>query len=183
VFHLADEKKSRIIMLYALINKDSAKAVVEEILKINKEDNERERREKDFRREPIELIVNSNGGTVYDGLSIVAAIDSSKTPIHTYVYGYAMSMGLLIAVSGHKRFGSRFSTYMYHQISTNPSGKIEEISNSLEESLRLETVYDEYLLSRASIPKSDLDETKKLKMNWYISSAEALRLNLIDELI
>ncbi|MDB5052996.1 MAG: hypothetical protein JWM44_1046 [Bacilli bacterium] len=180
---MADEKKSRIIMLSAVINKDSAKTVIEEILKINKEDAEREKKEKDFKREPIELIVNSNGGAVYDGFSIVATIDSSKTPIHTYVYGYAMSMGLLVAVSGHKRFGSRFSTFMYHQISSNPTGKIEEISNSLEEYLRLETVYDEYLLSKANIQKSELDETKKLKMNWYISSDEALKLKLIDEII
>jgi ATP-dependent Clp protease protease subunit len=180
---LADEKKSKLIMLFALINKDSAKAVIEEILRINREDAERERREKDFKREPIELVVNSNGGAVYDGLSIVAAIESSKTPVYTYVYGYAMSMGLLIAVSGHKRLCSKFATFMYHQISTKPYGKLEEVRSSLEESLRLEAIYDDYLLSRANIRKSDLDEVKRLKKNWYISAEEALALKLIDEII
>jgi ATP-dependent Clp protease protease subunit len=180
---LVDEKKSKLIILSALINKDSAKIVIEEILKINREDTERERREKDFKREPIELVVNTNGGAVYDGLSIVAAIESSKTPVFTYVYGYAMSMGLLIAVSGHRRFCSRFATFMYHQISSRAYGKIQEISSSLEEAIRLEAIYDDYLLSKAEILKSDLDEVKRLKKNWYISAEEALTLKLIDEII
>jgi ATP-dependent Clp protease protease subunit len=180
---LAEEKINRLLMLSAIINKDSARMVIEEILKINKLDAEMDHREKNYNREPIDLIINSNGGAVYDGFGIVAAIDNSKTPVHTYVYGCAMSMAMLVAASGHRRFGNKFSTFMYHQISSNPSGKIEQISNSLEQSLRLEAMYDDYLLSRSSIQKCDIDEVKKMKKNWYLSAQEALQLNLIDEII
>ncbi len=173
----------RTIILSSNINKDSAKLIMEEILKINREDEKRDNKEKDFTRKPIELIVNSFGGSVYDGFAICSVIEKSKTPVHTYVYGYAMSMGLLIAASGHKRFGSKMATFMYHQISTGIWDKIEGIKKELEECLRLELIYDGSLLSKTSIRKSELDDVKTQRKEWYISADEALKLKLIDEII
>jgi ATP-dependent Clp protease protease subunit len=180
---LADEKESRLIVLSSNINKDSAKDIIEKILKINKDDDEKDNKEKDYKRKPIELVVNSFGGSVYDGFGIVTVIENSKTPVHTYVYGYAMSMGLLIGAAGHKRFGGKMATFMYHQISTGVWGKIEELKQEQEECLRLEVIYDGSLLSKTAIRKSELDEVKKMKKEWYISADEALKLKLIDEII
>lgn len=180
---MSDEKKTRLIVLSSTINKDSSKTIIEEILRINKEDDEKDKKQKDYKRDPIELVVNSFGGSVYDGFGIVSVIENSKTPVHTYVYGYAMSMGLLIAAAGHKRFGSKMATHMYHQISTGVWDKLEGIQQELEEALRLEAIYDGSLLSKTAIRKSELDEIKKLKKEWYISADEALKLKLIDEII
>jgi ATP-dependent Clp protease protease subunit len=180
---LADDKKSKLIVISSTINKDSAKTVIEEILRINKEDDEKDKKEKDYKREPIELVVNSYGGSVYDGFGIVAVIEKSKTPVHTYVYGYAMSMGLLIAAAGHKRFGSSMATFMYHQISNLSWGKLEDIKQDLDESLRLEVIYDNSLLSKTLMRKVEIDEIKKMKKDWFISADEALKLKLIDEII
>jgi ATP-dependent Clp protease protease subunit len=180
---MADEGKSKLLMLNSNIHKDSAKTIIESILTINKEDDDKEKKEVGYKREPIKLILNSYGGSVYDGLGIVAVIDSSKTPVYTYVYGYAMSMGLLIAAAGHKRFGSKISTFMYHQISGHKDGKLEEITQSLEQSMKQEVVYDTYLLSKTNIRQTELDEVKKMKKDWFISADEALKLKVIDEII
>src|SRR4051794_840996 len=93
----------RTLYLFDTIDKNTVKTVVEHIIKINKHDDEIDKREKDFKRLPIELIINSRGGSIYDGLALINVIEKSKTAIHTYVYGLAASMGLLVAVSGHKR--------------------------------------------------------------------------------
>src|SRR6478752_4915211 len=97
----------RTIYLFDGINKSSVKMVVEHIMKVNQYDEDRDKKEKDYKRFPIDLIINSNGGSVYDGFGLINVIENSKTPIHTYVYGLAASMSLLIAVSGHKRYAGR----------------------------------------------------------------------------
>jgi ATP-dependent Clp protease protease subunit len=176
------ENKHRLIVLSNQINKDSSKFVIEEVLRINKEDDDKDKIQRDFKREPIDLVVNSFGGSIYDGLAIVSVIDSSKTPVHTYVYGYAMSMGLLIAVAGHKRFGTKLATFMYHEASSRPDGKIEELKESVEQHSRMMGVYDNYLLSKTNIIRKDIDEIKHCQKNWYIPADEALKLKIIDEI-
>jgi ATP-dependent Clp protease, protease subunit len=173
----------RTLYLFDSIDKSTVKAVVESILKINKYDDELDKREKDFKRNPIELIINSNGGIVYDGLSLINVIDKSKTAVHTYVYGLAASMGLLIAVSGHKRFSGRLSTFMYHSISLNMGGHLDYLKNRLDETQRLQNIYDQYLLSKTKFEMDDLKSVQAHQQDWYISAEEALKLGIIDEIV
>jgi ATP-dependent Clp protease protease subunit len=173
----------RTLYLFDTINKSTVKAVIESILKINKYDDELDKREKDFKRNPIELIINSKGGIVYDGLSLINVIEKSKTEVHTYVYGLAASMGLLIAVSGHKRFSGNLSTFMYHSVSLNMGGQLEFLKNRLEETQRLQNVYDEYLLSKTKFEIDELKSVQEQQRDWYITAEEALRFGIIDEIV
>src|SRR5665647_1471525 len=122
----------RTLYLFDTIDKSSVKGVIENIIKINKADDDIDKKEKDFKRLPIEIIINSRGGSIYDGLGLVNVIEKSKTAIHTHVYGLAASMGLLIAVSGHKRFSGRLSTFMYHSVSSTFGGKLDHLKNRLD---------------------------------------------------
>jgi ATP-dependent Clp protease protease subunit len=173
----------RTLYLFDAIDKSTVKAVVESILKINKYDDELDKKEKDFKRNPIELIINSKGGIVYDGLSLINVIDNSKTAVHTYVYGLAASMGLLIAVSGHKRFSGNLSTFMYHSIFNNMGGHLEYLKNRLDETQRLQNIYDQYLLSKTKFAIEDLKSAQECQRDWYISPEEALKLGIIDEIV
>lgn len=176
-------ESERILIISEEITEGTSKYILEQILKINQYDNEQDEKVKDFERKPIKIIINTYGGSIYNGFAIISAIEQSKTPIHTYVYGYAMSMGLLIAVSGHKRFASRMSTYMYHGIVFGVWDKIEGVKQELAESERLQTIYDDYLLSKTKLRQKELDEIKEKKSEWYIPSQEALKLELFDEYI
>lgn len=49
---------------------------------------------------PIEICLNTHGGSVYDGLSICNIIDGLKTPTTITVVTYAFSMGGLILMAG-----------------------------------------------------------------------------------
>lgn len=55
------------------------------------EDDEKDKKEKDYKREPIKIYINSYGGEVYDMWGLIDIIVNSKTPIYTYCTGYAMS--------------------------------------------------------------------------------------------
>jgi ATP-dependent Clp protease protease subunit len=173
----------RTLYLFDAIDNNTVKAVVESILKINKYDDELDKREKNFKRNPIELIINSKGGIVYDGLSLINVINNSKTAVHTYVYGLAASMGLLIAVSGHKRFSGSLSTFMYHSVTLNMGGHLEYLKNRLDETQRLQNIYDQYLLSKTKFEMVDLKSIQEHQRDWFINPEEALKLGIIDEIV
>jgi ATP-dependent Clp protease protease subunit len=178
-----DKKIERTIHFYGDVNPANIKTVFEAILKINDEDNKREEKEKDFVREPIKLYVNSYGGYCYDGLGLVSAILESKAPIHTYVHGYAMSMGFLIAAVGHKRFASKHATYMYHQVSSGAWGTLEWMKQEVAESQRLMDVYNDILLSVSNIRKDELQNVQERHKDWFMTSDEAKKLGIVDEVL
>lgn len=173
----------RTLYLFDAIDKTSVRTVIENIMKINKLDDDSDKKEKDYKRVPIEIIINSKGGSVYDGLGLINVIDNSKTSIHTYVYGLAASMSLLIAVSGHKRFVGRLSTLMYHSVSNTIGGKLEHLKNRLDEVQRLQNIYDQYLLSKTKLELGQLINAQEHKIDWFISPEEALGWAIMDEII
>ena len=181
------EDKSKSVKRHFMLNENVRDTTVKEILlgilEVNRHDDEQERKNPNYRREPIELIVNTYGGSVYDGFGLVAVIDSSKTPVHTFLYGKAMSMGFLIFSAGHKRFAHALGSLMYHQISTGSQGVIQHIKYSFEQAENLEKMYDNYLLSVTSIPKELIDEHKKMQKDLYLSAFEGLQYGIVDEII
>lgn len=178
------DNPSRTIILSGDIESDMVYDIIEKILFINEYDDENEETIKDYVRKPIKLIVNSFGGSVYDGFAIIGVIDNSKTPIHTYCYGSAMSMSLLIFVSGHMRYAHRLCTIMYHECLDQPNyEKLATLRENLDETKRIMQVYDEYLLSRTSLKRAQLEKSKQKKFDWYMDANLALNLGIADEII
>ena len=134
-------------------------------------------------RKPINIILNSMGGSMYDGFAIIGAIETSQTPVHITCMGSAMSMALAILVSGHHRIGHLLSSYMYHEcLDNNSYEKISVIKENLDEGDRLMEMYDNYILSRTNLTRRKLNKVKKSKSDWYFGADEALEYGLINEI-
>ncbi len=80
-------------------------------------------------------------------------IKRSPVPIYTYVEGVCASAATLISVAGHRRFMSRSSVFMIHQLSSWFGGKYEEFN---DEKLNLD-------LTMNRIRQIYLDATKMAK--------------------
>lgn len=174
--------KDKILYLTGEINGDSISAINTQLLQKIKEDNKQEQTLKEFNREPIELYINSFGGSVYDSLSLVDIIMHSPTPIHTVCTGYAMSAAFLVFVSGSRRIMSPHATLMYHQISSQIfNSKLGYIEKSLVELKRIEQIVDRIITDKTKISITMLEEYKKNQTDWYISLEEALKLGCVDE--
>ena len=122
----------------------------------------------------------NTGSILIDGLG---AISSSKTPIHTIAFGKVMSMGFMIAISGHKRFAYPHTTYMFHSLSNMAWGKVMDIQESAEENTRLQNKLDTVVTTRTLITQERLDEVHTRKFDWYFDSNNALELECVDEII
>jgi ATP-dependent Clp protease protease subunit len=134
-------------------------------------------------RKPIKIYVNSYGGSVYDGWSLISHMISSKTPVWTYCHGYCMSMGLSIFAAGHKRFMSKYATLMYHELSSRLEGSREEIKRQSEEFDRLQEVYDEFLIERTDLDQETLTKHQKNVNDWYIDCKTALNKGIATDLV
>ena len=177
------DNNSRILILSSDVTQDSVSELMEAILEINAIDDELEEELKNYSRQPIKLIINSFGGSVYDGFGLIAAIENSKTPIHGYCYGSAMSMGFIIYIATHVRFAHKTSTLMYHEISDSFWGNITETKQNLKECERIQKVYDDYILSRTKIPVQKMNEYKDRKEDWYMPAQEGLKYKIIHKIL
>lgn len=178
--------QDRTIILNQDFTDEMIELVVLNILSFNEEDDEREEQLTNYKREdsPITIVIHSYGGSIFDCLSVISAIKTSRTPVHTLALGKVMSAGFYTLVAGHKRFAQKYSTLMYHQIAYRKNydklvGHIEEA----EVGLKLQATLDEIVVEDTKIPMSKLNEVNFSKSDWYMTAKEALELGVIDEII
>lgn len=175
--------KKRDFILDGKISEETIRKASEFILDINRHDAEKKEKDLKYVAEPIKLIVNTFGGSLYDANLLISVIEYSETPVHTYCFGKAMSAGFYIFSSGHKRFTSPLATFMYHDGSVGLHNTIEGLKANLEEQIKVRDRYDEYMLSVTNLPKDIMDEQKRIKEDWYLSADQALEYGLADEII
>lgn len=165
------------------INEESANALIAFILHVNEYDDLQEEKTNGYLRKPIRLIVNSSGGTNYDGMAIIGAIETSKTEVHSVGFGCVMSSALDVFVACHHRSAHRMTTFMYHSLRSISEGEVEKQVTDVNESLRIQSEGDKFLMSKTKLPKKRLDEIRKKKDDWYFTSQEALKYGVIDEVL
>lgn len=180
---MAKLRKDRLHVFSQPINQKSVQELIKAIAETNAIDDDKNSHFKKYQRKPIQIIFNTNGGSVYEGLGLISAIQWSKTPVHITVMGRAMSMGLFILSAADKRMMSSYSTLMYHQISTASWDKIEGLKATLKESERLEKVCEDLLFKKTKLTSKLLEPYKQQKKEWYITPKEALRLGIVDKLV
>lgn len=154
-----------------------------DILFINKADDEQENTVKDFVRKPICVYINSGGGLVRDSWGLIDIIEKSKTPVHTYCTGYAMSAALNIFLSGHKRFAYRHSTFLYHPLYSWIQGKYRDLVDETKELDVQNKQVEDYVIERTKITQEYLDNIREKKIEMYIRPEEALELGIVDEIL
>lgn len=133
--------------------------------------------------QPIKIHIDSYGGQVYQCLGLLSVMKNCPTPIHTIVTGCAMSCGFLISISGHKRFGHKHSTFMYHQISSVNAGKIKDLEDDIIEAKRLQYIIEQHTMEQTKISQVKLSENYEKKQDWFMDAKQALKLGVIDEIL
>ncbi len=175
--------EKRFFYLYGEINARNCADIAYDISMINFEDDEKDDKEKDYKRKPIKLYFNSFGGSVYDMWLLVDSIMASRTPVYTYCTGYAMSDAFIIFLAGHKRFMSPHATLMYHQIYCWRSGKYQDLVDDREQTDHLNEMIEDFVVERTGITKDDLLNIREKKRDTYFSAKEAEELKIIDEIM
>lgn len=172
--------QNRKLMVYDDIDGSSIFRCIYTLLRIRDADN------KLGKKEPIEILINSCGGSVHDGLSLVSLIETMKDEgyqIITTNMGYALSMGFIISIVGSKRRSYRYATYMHHDISSMNYGKLASMEENVNSMRMLRSMADEIVLKYTDITQDMLDDIHNRKLDKYFTAEEALSLNICDEVV
>lgn len=174
----------RIFYIHDDIDNNSMSKVCYNLLNLLDEDQNKEDKEKNFKREPIKIYINSNGGYMQDMWALVdIIINSKKTPIYTYSTGYADSSAFLIFIAGKKRFITKHTKMCCHQFSSRAKGTYQDIREKIEDLDRLWKDFEEYICGQTKITKERLQEVREKKLDWYIYSDESIDLGVATDII
>ena len=176
--------KNRIIDMNEVFNETSCYKLNYYLEKIERIDDLKNTPMKE--REPITIRINSTGGAVYELFNVLATIERLQKrgyKIHAYAGGKVMSCGLILFVSADKRIVSRFSTLLYHSVSSYTAGKLVPMEEDIEEVKRLNEFGKEFIKEKTGV---DVDEVYKDKTKYsdiFISGKEAFELGLATDMI
>jgi ATP-dependent Clp protease protease subunit len=131
----------------------------------------------------ITLHVDTPGGSVKSGLSIVDVMNYISSEIVTVNTGMAASMGSILLGAGTK--GKRFtlpnSRVMLHQVSTGAQGNIQDIRRSIAEGEKYNTKLFNMLGEFTN--KTPEQVLKDADRDLWLSAEEALDYGIVDGII
>lgn len=134
----------------------------------------------DEQADTIHLRINSPGGDVEQGLSIVSAILSARAYIHVHVDGIALSMAAVIAVCGDRVEMQDYAKMMIHD----PFFRVASeslLSNKDKKYLSVLKDSMQTILSRRNIDKELLG--KMMAEETWFTADEAKAAGLADEVV
>lgn len=132
----------------------------------------------------VRLWLYSCGGTVVSGLAIYDALTTADFPVHTRVYGEALSIAVPILQAAEHREMTPNSRLLLHKISYTSGEeemtreKLRAQDRELESSARQ---YEDILIKRSGVGRRTIQ--KWCAEETYFSATRALEVGLIDAVV
>ena len=141
--------------------------------------------EADAPEKPINLYINTPGGSVTAGLAIYDTMTYISSPVTTTCVGQAASMGSLLLCGGAagKRFCLPHSSIMIHQPSGGYFGQASDIAIHAKEILRVRGKLNQIYQTHLTKPHTLEDIEKLMERDKFMGAEEALEMGLIDEIM
>jgi ATP-dependent Clp protease protease subunit len=131
----------------------------------------------------ITMHVDSPGGSVKSGLSMVDVMNYITSKVSTINTGMAASMGSILLGAGTKgmRYSLPNSKVMLHQVSSGASGHVEDLKISLAEAVK----YNDKLFSMLGeyCGKTKEQVLEDCNRDNWLTSDEALEYGIIDGIV
>lgn len=135
---------------------------------------------------PIEILLNTVGGSLFDGMALCDVIDNLKTPTIITCMTYAYSMGSIILMAGAnnpvvKKRCYKHSTALVHAGNSYLEGGAMQVKDQFNFYQDYEKLIKEYTLSHTKISEEEYDRMERYE--WYMASDVMLAKGLVDEII
>lgn len=159
------------------ISSENVLDVTKNIIQWNKEDKDKPVED----RTPIRLYIFSMGGEVDATLNVANVCELSKTPVYTYNMGVSMSGGLLILLSGSKRFCLDGSRAMVHSGSGGIAGTGEQVEAAAKDYQRQIKYMHEYVMRRTGMSAKTFSKYKS--KDWFLNAQEQIDFGMAHKII
>jgi ATP-dependent Clp protease protease subunit len=132
----------------------------------------------------INLYINSPGGSVVDGLSVIDTMNFIKSDVSTTCMGMAASMGSVLLSNGTKgkRFVLPHSRVMIHSVASGFQGHTADVRIEMEQTERCQKDVYQILADNTG---HTFEEMEKLcdRDNWFIGDEAVNNLHIADKVI
>jgi ATP-dependent Clp protease protease subunit len=165
----------KIIFLGTEINDDVANIIVAQLLWLEQQTDS-----------DITLYINSGGGSVISGYSIIDVCNFIKNDITTVITGVAASMAAVISSNGAKgkRFALPHAKFMIHQPRMSFGNNTMVASDIIIEAEEINKTKEELYKTLSSNSNFSIEEIRSLseRDKWY-NMQEAIQCGFVDEII
>ncbi len=165
--------KERIVFIGMAIDDTVASLIIAQLIFLEAEDPDKD----------ISIYINSPGGSVTSGLAIYDTMQYIKPDIATICLGQAASFGAILLTAGTKgkRSALPHARIMIHQPWGGVQGQASDIEIHAKEILKHREKLNEILKNHTGQPLEKIG--KDSDRNFFMSSVEAKRYGLIDQVI
>ena len=131
--------------------------------------------------EPISLEINSPGGWVTYGFSIIDTILAIEAPVHTIISGEACSMAAMISIVGKKRFITPNGFWMQHSTQDLLSGNVNNIKDQAGFVIKLEKHMNEIMKKYTKLNQRQLTQIRNGQL--WLFAEDALKYGIVDKIL
>ena len=165
--------KERVIFLGTGVNDQVANLLIAQLLFLDSQN----------KKAPVNLYINSPGGSIYAGLAIHDAMKMISAPVHTYAVGVTASMGTVLLSAGEPgcRFALPHATVHMHPAGGGAKGYTEDVRIAYHEQERLEKQIF-HLVARNCGHSWEKIEQDFLR-DRFMNALEAKAYGLVDEVL
>ena len=165
--------KERVVFVVGPIDDHMANLIVAQLLFLESENPDKD----------IHLYINSPGGVITSGLSILDTMRFIKPDVSTLCIGQAASMGavLLAAGSKGKRYALPHSRVMIHQPSGGAQGQATDIEIQAREILYMRQRLNEVMA--ASTGQSVEKIARDVERDLFMSAEQAKEYGIVDQIL
>lgn len=132
------------------------------------------------RGKPVSLYVNSEGGSIKDGLEIFNAIKAREADVTAYITGYALSIASIIPLAAAKVVTPKGSVWMLHKPWTGQQGNADDMRKA---AVMLDKHEEAMVAIYAAETGQQPDKIKEdLTAETWLTGEEAVAYGLADEM-
>ncbi len=145
-----------------------------------------------FPDEPITIVFTSPGGSVVSGMALWDFIQHIRDKGHlvtTKALGMAASMAGILLQAGDKRVMGKETYLLIHQVQAGMMGSFGDLQDRMKWLEKVqERILDIFATRASCVTGKDFRSVRRMiakeweRTDWWIDSAEALRLGLVDEI-
>jgi len=126
----------------------------------------------------LKLIINSRGGSVYEGFSIYNDLKDAGIKVTAYIHGFCGSIATLIASAADYVEMSETAQYMIHNASGGAQGTASEIESTAEALKQIDSILAQNYSNKTG---RSVEEIKVLMdKTTYMTPQEAKSLGFVD---
>lgn len=165
--------KERIVFLGTPVTDQVANAIIAQLLWLNSENP----------NQPINLYINSPGGSVYAGLAIYDTMQMISAPVSTLAVGVTASMGTMLLAAGAKgrRYALPHATVHMHPAGGGAQGYTEDVRIAFRELERVQTQLFHLVGKHTGHHWREIEE--QFERDRFMNAVEAKNFGIVDDVL